>query len=76
MPAEPGEARVTVAVDDLRVGMVLAESIRTTSGSILLAEGETLTEDHVARVRSFSLNGVLQTRTVAIRELTDAGKVD
>ena len=76
MPAEPGEGRVTVPVENLHMGMVLAQSIRTTSGSILLAEGETLTEDHIARVRSFSQNGVLQTRVVAIHAMVDAGKVE
>jgi len=71
MPAEPSDARVTVAVEKLQVGMVLAESIRTTSGSILLADGEILTQEHIARVLSFSQNAVLQTRVVAIRELAD-----
>jgi hypothetical protein len=76
MPAEPAQGRTTVAVENLQVGMVLAEPIRTTSGSILLAEGETLTEDHVARVRSFSVNAVLQNKVVAIREFADAGTVE
>jgi len=76
MPTDPGDGRVMVPIENLRVGMVLAESIRTTSGSILLAEGETLTEDHLARVRSFKLNAVLQTRSVAIRALADAGTVE
>jgi response regulator RpfG family c-di-GMP phosphodiesterase len=66
MPPEAQEGRIMVAVEDLRQGMILRESIRTTSGSILLTEGETLTEDHVARVLSFSMNGVLETKNVAI----------
>jgi response regulator RpfG family c-di-GMP phosphodiesterase len=76
MPAEPSEERLTLAVEDLQVGMVLAESIRTTSGSILLAEGETLREDSLARVLSFNENAVLQTRVVAIREPVDPGTVE
>ena len=76
MPTDPGDGRFMVPIENLQVGMVLAESIRTTSGSILLAEGETLTEDHLARVRSFNLNAVLQTRSVAIRALADAGTVE
>jgi hypothetical protein len=76
MPAEPTKERLTLAVEDLQVGMVLAESIRTTSGSILLAEGETLREDSLARVLSFNENAVLQTRVVAIREPVDPGTVE
>jgi HD-GYP domain-containing protein (c-di-GMP phosphodiesterase class II) len=64
MPAEVRDGHV--AVEDLRVGMVLGEAIKTTSGSILLPEGETLTEDHVARIGSFSANAVLLTRSVSI----------
>ena len=66
MPPEVSERRTMVAVEDLRVGMVLAESIRTTSGSVLLAEGEQLTEENLARALSFSMNAVLETKTVAI----------
>jgi response regulator RpfG family c-di-GMP phosphodiesterase len=69
MPPDARAGRVTVAVENLQVGMVLAEAIRTTSGSILLAEGEKLTEDQVARVLSFSLNEVLQTKIVAVNGL-------
>jgi hypothetical protein len=66
MPPDVHGGRVDVAVADLQEGMVLAEPIYTTSGSILLHEGETLTEKDVARVLSFRLNGVLETKTVAI----------
>ncbi len=66
MPTDPSEGPMTVAVENLRVGMVLAEPIRTTSGSVLLAEGERLTEEQVARVLSFSSNAVLQTKTVIV----------
>jgi response regulator RpfG family c-di-GMP phosphodiesterase len=58
---------IIVAVEDLRPGMVLAESIRTSSGSILVSEGEILSDDQVAHVLSFSANAVLQTTTVAIQ---------
>jgi response regulator RpfG family c-di-GMP phosphodiesterase len=66
MPTDTPRGGARVAVENLREGMILAEPILTTSGSVLLPDGEMLTADQVARVVSFSVNAVLRTTSVAI----------
>jgi hypothetical protein len=56
----PG-GRQAVAVDDLEVGMILAEDVHDQQGRLLLPSGSALTERHL---RAFQMWGIL---TVKVR---------
>jgi hypothetical protein len=56
----------TVAVETLRIGMVLVDEVRTTSGTVLLRAGERLSADRLVRIQELHREGVLVTTSVAV----------
>lgn len=57
---------VALSVDDLRVGMVLAEDITLASGTLLVARGYTVTDRFLERVRNLA-RGALEGGRVRVR---------
>jgi ActR/RegA family two-component response regulator len=59
-PSEEGKIR-ELAISELRLGMTLAEDVKTSKGLLLIARGQQMTPSLIERIRNFSA-------TVGIRE--------
>jgi hypothetical protein len=55
----PDRDRTIVAVDDLKAGMILAESVHDSQGRLLVAQDAELTDRHL---RAFQVWGILSVR--------------
>ena len=58
-------------VTALRVGMVVADDVRLTSGPILVARGYEITDRFVERVRNFAPDSIQQPVRVIVHGLPD-----
>jgi response regulator RpfG family c-di-GMP phosphodiesterase len=62
-----GHEMTRVAVDDLSLGMVLQEDVRTTNGLLLIARGQTITNALLQRLANFTRINAVSGGEVSVR---------
>jgi len=66
-PEVTGDAAPTVSIDDLALGMILDQEIRTEKGVLVAAKGQEVTSLLLLKLKSFLAKGTIPPQVAAIQ---------